>query len=71
MLSHTQAPMELPEPLEIPEAKDAILLRIQLPQSLMDEIIRFQIRMNLYHSAGAIRYLLHKGLMLEQCLQKR
>lgn len=57
------------EPL--PEEASGVLLRLQLPQTLMEEIIRFQIRMNLYHSAGAIRYLLYKGLMIETCLEKR
>lgn len=53
------------------DPEEGVLLRLQLPQTLMEEIVKFQIRMNLYHSAGAIRYLLYKGLMIETCLEKR
>ena len=42
-----------------------VMLRLQLPKSLMQQIHDFQERMNLYHSVGAIRYLLLRGLMFE------
>ncbi len=48
---------------------DNVMLRMQLPHSLMQEIVKFQTKMHLYHSVGAIRYLLHKALMWEEALQ--
>lgn len=47
-----------------------VMLRVQLPHSLMQEIVRFQTKMHLYHSVGAIRYLLHKALMWEAVLEQ-
>ncbi len=52
------------------EEENIVMLRVQLPHSLMQEITKFQAKMHLYHSVGAIRYLLHRGLMWEECLEQ-
>ncbi len=52
------------------EMGDVIMLRLQLPKELMKQIIHFQAKMNLYHSVGAIRYLLKRGLLIETTINK-
>jgi hypothetical protein len=65
---HPVTPIK-PRPAAVPTVEEGVMLRLQLPHTLMQEIEKFQTKMNLYHSVGAIRYLLHRALMWEECLE--
>ncbi len=56
---------------KLTEEEDCIMLRLKLPKDLMQKIDNFQEEFNLYHSVSAIRYLLNRGLMTEEVINKR